>query len=80
MVDLITKKSISFGMYNIRDVWHWSKKLEDVQLCWVPRECNIHADTLAKQVTVNDPSFQFHKYVPSVVIHSLHCDYISSSI
>ncbi|KAL0669271.1 hypothetical protein Bca4012_031975 [Brassica carinata] len=56
LVDLITKKSINFGLYNyIRDIWRWSAKFEDIKFYWIPRENNKAADTLPTQALLVDP-------------------------
>lgn len=77
-IDILTSKTLHFGLYNwIREIKWWCQRIEAVQFKWINREANRVADKLAIS-SVQNVSFIFHSYVPNIVTHLLHEDYIWS--
>lgn len=81
LVDLITRKKISFGMYNyIREVWKWEAKFNQVDYQWISRQSNQPADLLATKGYQENKSFQCFNYIPTMITNAVHHDYIISII
>lgn len=81
LANLVSEKTISFGMYNyVREVWTWSKKFAEVKFQRITRESNKPADILASQDMHPEISFEYYTNVPTVIRDALHHDYTVSSI
>lgn len=80
-IDIITKKSLHFNVFNwTREIRWWEKKFEDITFQWIKREDNKPADRLARTLLPNMNSFYFHYYVPNVITNLLHEDYVISHL
>ena len=77
-MDIINNHMLHFETYNWkREVTRWKEKFE-VRFQWINRKGNKVAEKLAKQTILNDQNFMFHYYVPMMISHDLHNDYVSS--
>lgn len=79
MMDIMNNQFLHFDSYNWKlDVLWWKEKFEDVRFSWINRDANRVVDKLAKQRILNDKSCMFYHYVPYMIIHELHNDYVDS--
>ena len=74
--EILNDKISNFAAFNwLRDIRHWRHKFEDCRFVWTRRDCNMAADTLAKEDLPQRLRSLFYNFVPSSLVTHLHRDF-----